>query len=434
MKLALVTETFPPEINGVAMTLGQLASGLARRGVEVTVHRPRQPADGSARSPVSGRPTVQPSELPASGSVPPFAPAPCSPLLAPSASCLYGEMLHPGLPIPGYPMLRLGLPARGALLRAWRARRPDVVHVATEGPLGWSALSAADALGIPLASSFHTNFHSYSKHYGFAFATRPALAYLRWFHNRTRITLSPTDKLNQELTRDGFRGMRLLSRGVDTELFSPAHRDDSLRAAWGAGPDDSVFIHVSRLAAEKNYALLFRAWSGIRTAQPRARFVVVSDGPLRAKLQRAHPWALFTGFLERPELARHYASADVFLYPSLTETFGNVVTEAMASGLAASAFAYAAAARYLRDGKNGLLAPFGDEAAFLQNARRLADPDPRPRRQLGLVARATAEQIPWSRVIDGFARDLAEVAASASARGHSAGDQPPSPQPAAPGP
>lgn len=380
VKLALVTETFPPEINGVAMTLGNLAAGLAARGFSVTVHRPRQPADAAPRA----------------TSAPP-----------------YRETLHAGLPLPGYSMLRLGLPARGSLLRAWRANRPDVVHVATEGPLGWAALSAADALGIPLSSSFHTNFHSYSKHYGFAFLTRPALAYLRWFHNRTRITLSPTEQLNAELTKDGFRGMRLLSRGVDTACFTPARRDENLRAQWGAtSPSDPVFIHVSRLAAEKNYDLLFRSWAEIRTAQPRARFVVVSDGPLRKKLRRAHPWAVFTGFLEREDLARHYASADVFLYPSLTETFGNVVTESMASGLAVCAFDYAAAALYLRHRENGLLAPFGDETVFRKNALDLAA-DHELGRRLGLVARATAEHIPWSRVIEGFDRDLREVAASA---------------------
>jgi len=378
LKLALVTETFPPEINGVAMTLGHLAAGLTRRGFEVTVHRPRQ---GKGDAPRSGDP--------------------------------FAAVLHPGLPIPGYTMLRLGLPMRGKLIKTWKHARPDVVHVATEGPLGWAALSAADALGIPLASSFHTNFHSYSKHYGFNFLTRPALAYLRWFHNRTRITLSPTDELNAELTRDGFIGMKLLSRGVDTELFSPAKRDAALRAAWGAGPEDPVFIHVSRLAAEKNYALLFRAWAAIRAAHPRARFVVTSDGPLRRKLERAYPWAKFTGFLEREDLARHYASADVFLYPSLTETFGNVVTESMASGLTVCAYNYAAAARYLRHQENGWSVPLGDEAAFLEGSLALAG-DLRLRQSLRLEARATAENIPWGRVIDGFARDLTEVANSAA--------------------
>lgn len=391
MKLALVTETFPPEINGVAMTLGHLAAGLTQRGFAVTVHRPRQGEAENAAHASGPRP--------------------------------FTEVLYPGVPIPGYPLLRAGLPARGRLLRAWRAERPDVVHVATEGPLGWSALSAADALGIPLASSFHTNFHSYSKHYGFDFLTRPALAYLRWFHNRTRITLSPTDELNQELTRDGFKGMRLLSRGVDTDLFSPAKRDFALRQSWGAGPEDPVFIHVSRLAAEKNYSLLFNTWEAIRSVQPRARFVLVSDGPLRKKLERRHPWTVFTGFLSREDLARHYASADAFLYPSLTETFGNVVTESMASGLAVCAYNYAAAARYLRHGENGLLVALDDETDFIGRSVELAR-DTRLRRSLGLIARATAENIPWGRVIDGFARDLREVASS-SHDGHL-----PSPSPA----
>ena len=389
VKLALVTETFPPEINGVAMTLGNLASGLAARDFAVTVHRPRQASEAAPPSPAQ---------------------APSSPLQAPRS---FREELYPGLPIPGYPLLRLGLPARGRLLRAWRAERPDVVHVATEGPLGWSALSAADALRIPLASSFHTNFHSYSKHYGFNFLTRPALAYLRWFHNRTRITLSPTDALNKELAQDGFRGMRLLSRGVDTTHFTPAKRAHDLRTTWGAGPDDPVFLHVSRVAAEKNYDLLFRAWSEVRAANPRARFVLVSDGPLRKKLQRAHPWTTFTGFVDRDSLARHYASADVFVYPSQTETFGNVVTEAMASGLAVCAYDYAAAARYLSHRENGWLAPFGDEAALLAGTHALAT-DTALRATLRQRARATAESIPWSNVIDGFARDLREVAASSS--------------------
>lgn len=370
MNIALVSETFPPEINGVAMTLSHLVEGLARRGHRMTVVRPRQGATD-----------------------------------APRADGLYAELLCPGVPIPGYTMLRLGLPVRGRLLRAWRQDRPDLVHIATEGPLGYAALLAAGKLGIPVTSTFHTNFHSYSRHYGFAFLTRPALAYLRHFHNRTRLTLSPTVELNEELTRDGFRDMRLLSRGVNTLVFNPDHRDRRLREAWGAAPDDLVVIHVSRLAAEKNYPLLIKAWEAIRARQPRARFVITSDGPLRKKLSRAYPWIHFTGFLERNDLGRHYASADLFLYPSLTETFGNVVTESMASGLPVVAFNYAAAARFIRHGENGWHVPLGDADAFVRSSVRVAD-ELALRRRLGAAARLTAEDISWERVIDGFERDL----------------------------
>jgi len=201
----------------------------------------------------------------------------------------------------------------------------------------------------------------------------------------------------------------LMSRGVDTAVFSPAHRDPALRASWGAGPEDLVVIHVSRLAAEKNYPLLFRCWQRIRERVPAARFVVVSDGPLRAKLQRQFPAAHFTGFLERSDLARHYASADLFVYPSLTETFGNVVTEGLASGLPVVAFEYAAAARYIENGASGWLVPFGDADRIIEAAGQLAA-TPELRRRLGMAARIAAEDIPWDRVLDALENVLLNVA------------------------
>ncbi|HZP60474.1 MAG TPA: glycosyltransferase family 1 protein [Opitutaceae bacterium] len=372
LKIALVTETFPPEINGVAMTLQRLVGGLAQRGHEVTVLRPRQ---GAADAPTGG---------------------------------VWREELFPSLPIPGYAFLRLGLPARRRLAEQWRRQRPDLVHVATEGPLGYSAIRAARALGLPVSSSFHTNFHAYSRYYGIGFLTRAALAYLRHFHNRTLATFAPTAELNQQLARSGFARLRLLARGVDTALFSPTRRREDLRAQWGLGPDDLAVVHVSRLAAEKNYPLLFAAFAAIRAAQPRAKLVLVSDGPLRRKLQRAHSEAHFTGFLEAGALAEHYASSDLFLYPSLTETFGNVVLEAMASGLPVAAFNYAAAARFIRHGENGWLVPFGDRRAFLAGAQTLSA-DAALRRRLGAAARAAVETVPWEGIVAGFERDLLEL-------------------------
>ena len=375
LKLALVTETFPPEINGVAMTLSHLVEGLCERGHEMTVVRPRQNNQDHV-----------------------------------ATNSRYAELLCPGFPIPGYPMMRLGLPVRGRLLRAWRTNRPDLVHIATEGPLGYAALLAARKLDVPVSSSFHTNFHSYSRHYGCGFLTRPALAYLRHFHNRTQITLSPTSELNAQLTADGFENMGLLSRGVNTKTFSPAHRDETLRTAWGVGPDDLAVIHVSRLAAEKNYPLLIAAFEAIRTKHPSAKFIVTSDGPLRKKLAHQNPWIRFTGILSRDDLARHYASADLFLYPSLTETFGNVTLEAMASGLPVVAFNYAAAARFIRHGENGCLVPLGNRDAFLGTSTKLAsEANLHPR--LGAAARQTAEGISWDHVIDDFEADLHKVTA-----------------------
>jgi glycosyltransferase involved in cell wall biosynthesis len=169
-----------------------------------------------------------------------------------------------------------------------------------------------------------------------------------------------------------------------------------------------VVVHVSRLAAEKNYPLLIEAFNRIRGTQPTARFVIVGDGPLRKKLARENPWIHFPGFLPRGELARYYASGDLFLYASLTETFGNVVTEAMASGLPVLAFDYAAPARYIRHLENGSVVPFGDRTTWLCAAEFLAT-DATLRRRLGAAARRTAEGISWTHVIDGFERDLHEV-------------------------
>ncbi len=374
MKIALVTETFPPEINGVAMTFGVITRELGRRGHAVTVYRPRR--DDLPR----GETTLDFVEVPL-----------------------------PGLPIPRYPMLRMGLPAGRRLRADWRAVRPDLVHVATEGPLGASAVTAALELGIPVTSSFHTNFHAYTRHYGFGVLRGAALWWLRHVHNRTLRTFAPTIELCDELRGFGFRELRLMSRGVDTWQFHPVRRDEPLRAKWGAEPGDPVVIHAGRMAAEKNYGLLMRAYEAMREANPRCRFVLVGDGPLRAKLQRAHRHCIFPGFVPRAELARHYASADIYIHASLTETFGNVLTEAMASGLAVAGFDYAAARQFVRHGENGLAVPCERADALVEAAVLLAT-DELLRAQLRIGARAAVEPQSWENVIVRFEADLAEAA------------------------
>ena len=325
------------------------------------------------------------------------------------------EVLVRGISIPRYPDLKMGLPARRALGRLWSFQRPDVVHVVTEGPLGWSALQAAAKLKLPVVSDFRTNFHTYSAHYGVGWLKKPILAYLRKFHNRTLGTMVPTEAMRAELSALGFQRVRVIARGVDTELFDPARRDPRLRASWGAGPDDVVLLHVGRLAVEKNLPAALSAYEEIRRQTPKVKLVLVGDGPMRRELEARYPGVVFAGTRSGEDLAAHYASGDVFLFPSLTETWGNVTLEAMASGLAVVAFDYAAAAEVVRHGASGLLVPFGNDEDFVGQAASLAMDAARVRR-LGEAARIEAAGRGWDCVV----RELEAVLFAASGSGRAA--------------
>ena len=380
LRVAIVTETYPPEINGVAMTIGRLVAGLQLRDHQVQLVRPRQ---GRADNPVA-RPNFE-------------------------------EVLKAGVPIPRYDALKLGLPAKQALVRLWSVKRPDIVHIVTEGPLGWSALAAAARLKIPVSSDFHTNFHSYSKHYGIGWLKKPIAAYLRKFHNQTLCTMVPTESMRAELELLGMKNLRVVSRGVDTALFNPRHRSARLRARWGAGEGDKVALYVGRIAPEKNLPLVLNAFEEMRRANPRMRLVLVGDGPDGPALQARHPGHVFAGMRVGHDLAEHFASGDIFLFPSITETYGNVTMEAMASGLAVVAYNCAAAAEHVRHGSNGLVAPFDDARAFTRLAVELATDEERVRR-LGAAARVTTEKLDWSHIVSEFEAALIEL--STNGHGH----------------
>lgn len=362
MRVAVVTETYPPEVNGVALTVDRLVRGLQERNHDVQLVRPRQ-----AGTDVAG---------------------------GKNASQL---VLTRGLPIPRYPHLRMGLPSKRALLSLWTRQRPDIVHVATEGPLGWSALQAARKLKLPISSDFRTNFHAYSRHYGIGWLQKPIAAYLRKFHNQAHCTMVPTPGLRSELAAMGFERLLVVARGVETQRFNPTCRSEALRASWGVQPNDPVVLSVGRLAAEKNLHLLVQAYRAMHQVNPRVKLVVVGDGPERDAMQHLCPQAVLTGSRGGHDLAQHYASADVFLFPSLTETYGNVTPEAMASGLAVLAFNYAAAAELITHGSNGFLVPFGDEDAFVRRAADLAA-NPALLGRLREGARDSTLALDWSRI------------------------------------
>jgi len=371
--VAVVTETYPPEVNGVARTVGLMVEALCERGHEVQLVRPRQ----------RDEPALPMDEGPE-------------------------QKLVPGMPIPFYRHLQMGFAPPELLQAEWSVRRPDIVHVVTEGPLGWAATSTARRLGIPTCSDFHTNFHSYSRHYGMGVLAGIVSRYLRFLHNRTGCTLVPTAEMRASLEAAGYERVEVVGRGVDTLLFSPARRSDRLRSAWGCRGGETVALYVGRIAPEKNLALFIRAALAMRAEDPSLRVVLVGDGPQSAELRARHPDFVFAGMRTGADLAEHYASADTFLFPSTTETFGNVTLEAMASGLAVVAYDYAAARQYLRHQASALLAPTHDGAAFVAMAERLAK-QPELVSRLRVEARRIAETVSWCRTFDDLERVLRNV-------------------------
>ena len=369
-RVTIVTETFAPEINGVANTLGHLVRGLISRGIEVQVIRPRQHRTD----------------------------------LSASDDKLHSVTL-PGLPIPGYNALRFGFPLIGRIRKAINRFAPQAIYVATEGPMGWAAVSAARASGITVLSGFHTNFHQYIEHYRMGALEGLAYRYLRYFHNRTSGTLVPTRIQRDELEAHGFHNVRVMARGVDSQLFSPEKRSTALRRQWGVRDDDLVLLYVGRIAGEKNMDLALATYRRLLAADERVKLVLVGDGPALAGIREHYPAVICCGMQRGEDLARHYASGDVFLFPSKTDTFGNVVTEAMASGLAVVSFDYAAGHEHIHSSHNGMLAPFGDDPSYMRCAETLLD-SPNLLRRLRQQASLHARSISWNSIVDDFIQRL----------------------------
>ena len=363
--LAIVTETWPPEVNGVAHTIKHLVDGLRQRDqYTIQLVRPRQQTDGD-----------------------------------PASEDNFQELFTRGATLPFYKEVRVGLPHFFKLRNAWKKNRPDVVQLVTEGPLGYSAMWAAKSLNIPLISDFHTNFDQYSQYYNLRFAFKVASVYLRHFHNATRRTLVPTTELAAQLAKTGYKNLAIVERGIEADLFNPEKRSEALREKLGVKPKQLLVTLVTRLAQEKNIDLAFKAFREIQKEVPDAHFMLVGDGPERERLEAANPDCSFAGMQRGEDLAAHYASGDLFLYPSTSETFGNVIIEAMASGLPVVTYDYAAAHKYIQSAHNGLTVPLHDEAAFISISASAAC-ETNLRNTLGKEARKTAQTLSWNSVVD----------------------------------
>lgn len=359
LRIALVTSSYNFIADGVALTLNRLVGYLLSQDVEVRVF-----------APVAARP----------------------------AFTHHGEIVPvPSIPLPGRPEYRLAFGLGGAARRALEDFQPDLIHIAVPDLLGHAALAFARARAIPAVATYHTRYETYLKHYWHLAPLEGLLTkILRRFYGRCREVYVPSESMRQALLTDGLvDNFKPWPRGIDTDRFTPARRSSEWRVRHGIGADELVVLHVSRLVREKRLDTLTAALN--RLGMPH-RVVIVGDGPDRGFAQAQLPHAIFTGFLSGDDLAMAYASSDLFIFPSDSESFGNVTLEAMASGLACVCADATGSRSLVVDGETGFLADASDAAAFAAHLARLAK-DPGLRARMGAAGRARAMTFSWDETL-----------------------------------
>ncbi|CAN5663041.1 glycosyltransferase family 1 protein [soil metagenome] len=375
MRVALFTDTYPPQVNGVARTLARLVLHLGEQGHEVGVITTR--GRGAALNGVPGS---------------------------------VFELRLPGVPVPVYPELLLTRWPRGQERRTLEAFDPDVVHCATESVLGWWGRRWALRSGRPLVTSFHTNFPAYAAGYGLGPAAGATWHLLRRFHAPALRTLAPSHETVADLASHGFHPrLDVWSRGVDAAHFHPDRRCEALRERMAPGAD-ILILYVGRLAPEKRLALLLEAFPLVRArASMDVALVLVGGGPMEVDIRKAaRPGVHLAGYRTGADLARAYASADLFAFPSDTETFGNVVLEAMASGLPVVGVDRGGVRDTIVPGVTGYRTPPGEVEPFAGAMLELVE-HPLLRTRLGTRARVEAESRTWPRILDGVVEVYCEA-------------------------
>ena len=374
LRIAIVTETWPPEINGVALSMMQLCQGLQRLGHKILLVRPIQKTICTEFNPEQ-------------------------------------ECLVMSQPIPKYPSVQFGWPQYLKVSKAFEQFTPDVVHIVTEGPLGLTALQAAKSKKIAVSSGFHSAFQDFSRFFDLAFLVKPIQRYLTWFHNSTDVTCVPSQYTEQALRGFGVTcPLVVVGRGVDTVRFSPKHRSQRLRQQWGVDADTRVMLYVGRLSPEKEVDVLIKSFHALQVQQGvNIKFVIVGDGPDRIRLSKmtTSKDVIFMGSLGGHELATAYASADVFTFASQADTFGNVVLEAIASGLPVIAYDYVCAHQHVKHNITGWLSPLGHTTDLIQSICRL--PALPQLRQIGLLASESVQHSSWQFPVQQLEQALYQV-------------------------
>lgn len=381
MRIAIITENFLPKVDGVTRTLARLLEHL-----QATEHQ------ALLLGPDSGMACYAGAEIVGTA----------------------------GLPFPFYPELKFNF-FRPLFLRRLNEFQPDVIHLVDPVILGATGLAAARFFDKPLVSSYHTNLAAYCEHFGFSLLTRPMWSYNRFIHNQCALTFCPSLSTAAMLRLQGFERLRVWPRGVDTNLFQPGRRNEALRRTWLAGREEpehkTIILYVGRVSWEKNLRLLVQAYREIDVS--RCHLVVVGEGPASGEMQQELEGmpVTFTGYLSGEALAQAYASADVFAFPSYTETFGQVVLEAMASGLPVAGLLAEGVCDLVRDEQTGLLLNTQglseEEQATAYSARlmRLVE-DRQMREKMGGAAVAYARTQTWYEAMESLVRGYQEVVES----------------------
>ena len=369
LRLALFSDTYSPQVNGVARTLERLVAAVRARGGEARVFTTSDPdaaPDGSVRRAAS-------------------------------------------VPFWAYPQLRIAAPIGGGAGRDLRAWGPTLIHAATPFGMGLVGRRAARRLGVPFVSSYHTHFGAYVRFYRLGLLERPTWSFMRWFHNSGERTFCPSRAIAAELDAHGFHSLRVWPRGIDTVRFNPRFRSAALRERLGATPDTVVVAYVGRIAPEKGLDVALDAMRAVLAAEPRrAVFALAGDGPYEAHCKAAAPpETVFMGRIVGDDLSAFYASADLFIFPSVTDTFGNVLLEAMASGLPVVGAEYGTTTELLAEGR-GSTFPAGDASAMAERILELVRA-PDARAALSARARAYTEQASWEAIFDALIAEYMAV-------------------------
>ncbi|HBC46442.1 MAG TPA: glycosyltransferase family 1 protein [candidate division Zixibacteria bacterium] len=315
MRIAYFTEVLPPFVDGVTHTLSHLKTSLADEGHDFIFLSPTVPEIDGWKNKVV-------------------------PVIS--------------IPFPLYTKYRMGLPAFHDIKSTLDKFKPDIVHIVSPFFMGMAAYNYAKGIGIPAVNSYHTRFVSYLKYYGFSKIEWFGWDYLRWFYNKAARTFVPSTATINELEEHGFKRLSLWQRGIDTSKFSPLFADRGLHDHWSPG-GSPIALYTGRLVREKDIETLIQAYKILESRRVDFKLVFVGSGPLKEELAAALPNAILAGFMKGDELSRAYASADLFVFPSTTESFGNVVLEAQASGLPCIVAAEGGVMDLVQDGQNGFL-------------------------------------------------------------------------------